>query len=52
MSLPVIGLVMYLLAGMVLSAVLDGELVPVKLWTTTVSYIILLILLYTGGFFS
>ena len=52
LTFPIIGVIIYLSSGLLLAGILSGAKVQVKLWSKMVSYTILLILLYSGGFFS
>tara|TARA_R110000823_G_scaffold95716_1_gene208775 strand:- start:233 stop:397 length:165 start_codon:yes stop_codon:yes gene_type:complete len=52
LTFPIIGVLIYLSSGLLLAGILNGAKVQVKLWSKTVSYAILFILLYSGGFFS
>jgi len=52
MSLPAVGVVIYLSSSILLAFLLHGKQLRMNVWSHLVSCAILSLLLYTGGFFS
>jgi hypothetical protein len=52
LTLPAVGIIMYMTIGLVSAAILNGSQVRIRLWPTVVSYVILCALLYSAGIFS